>query len=97
MRPEQRLSMSEQAAAVRKPITICPECGIQRFYAGSPYYLTDGTKRRTRICVMKLGGCGYARSETVLDPIVDGAPESAGKTPRSGSFAETSVEETDLT
>ena len=71
MRPEQRLSMSEQAAAVRKPCTICPGCGSPRFYATNTYYLVDGTKRRLRKC----WNCEYALTESVPDPIVDGAAE----------------------
>lgn len=95
MRPEQRLTMSEQAAAVRTPITTCPKCGALRFYADPAYYLTDGTKRRTRKCPNL--ACGYARTETVPEPIVDGEPESADKTLRSESSDDNPVEEPDVT
>jgi hypothetical protein len=48
-------------------LTICPECGHIRFYATNSYRLVNGVKRRLRQCFE----CGFARSETVPEPIPD--------------------------
>ena len=69
MRPEERLTMGEQASAVRQPSTTCPQCKAHRFYTTNTWYKIGGMKRRLRKCWQ----CGYAENETVPEPIVEEA------------------------
>jgi len=97
MRPEQRLSMSEQAAAVRHRDITCPACMVDAFVATTTWWKTTkngGTiMRRARKC----RACGYADNEDVPPPVRDRDNPEYIRTANTGNSARSHIEETDLT